>query len=313
MQTVNSPVSAMIAFRPLRIEDKPHYERFLFDGTEWGGEFSFANVYLWGKQQVAYLFDRPVLFSQFDRRCVYPFPMGEGHQREVLDAMMADASARGISFRLTGLRAQDRECLETLYPGRFRFHCDEGNFDYVYDIHDLADLKGKKYHQKRNHLHRFREACPDYRVEPLDESNLADAKQMVDAWYDTRRAESEGDEYYMEQTAMHRAFRHYRELALDGLLIRNGERVIAVTMASRLSADTMDVHFEKAAGDIQGAYAAVNCEFARYLREKYPEIRFLNREEDMGLEGLRKAKKSYYPHHMVYKCWATLGEEEYED
>ena len=71
----------------------------------------------------------------------------------------------------------------------------------------------------------------------------------------------------------------------------------------------MDVHFEKAREDVDGAYNAVNCEFARYLRLKYPQVRFLNREEDMGLEGLRKAKLSYQPHHMVEKFWAYNAED----
>jgi len=74
----------------------------------------------------------------------------------------------------------------------------------------------------------------------------------------------------------------------------------------------MDVHFEKARPDVDGAYAVINCEFARYIRQKHPYIRFLNREEDMGLEGLRKAKESYYPHHMTEKCWACLLEDGYD-
>ena len=302
-----------IEFRPFSPGDRALYESFLFDGRERGCEFSFANVYLWGKQQVAFLFGQALVFSQFDRRCVYPFPLGSGDKKGAIDALMADAEARGISFRLTGIRPEDRELLERLYPSKFRFHCDEGSFDYVYATEDLATLEGKKYHQKRTHLNRFREACPDYRVEALCENNLEEAKQMVDAWYEERGALSIGDDYYMERIAIHRAFRHFRGLELDGLLIRNGNDIVALTMGSRLSANTIDVHFEKARTDIPGAYAAINFEFARYIREKYPEIEFLDREEDMGIEGLRKAKRSYYPHHMVQKCWATLGEEEYED
>jgi hypothetical protein len=88
--------------------------------------------------------------------------------------------------------------------------------------------------------------------------------------------------------------------------------VLAVTLGSMLSENTLDVQFEKARWDVDGAYAAVNCEFAKYIREKMPQIEFLNREEDMGLEGLRKAKLSYNPHHMVEKQWACLLEDCYE-
>jgi hypothetical protein len=111
---------------------------------------------------------------------------------------------------------------------------------------------------------------------------------------------------------LEKALRDYRELEIEGLVLRGGGEILAFTLASRLSEDTFDVHFEKARGDIQGAYPAINCEFARYIREKYPEVRYLDREEDMGLEGLRRAKQSYYPHHMVKKYWACLLEEGYE-
>ena len=306
-------MAAMIDFRPFSACDKALYEGFLFDGRERGCEFSFANVYCWGKQQFAPMHGQLLFFSQFDRRCVYPYPLGEGDKRAAIDALIADAASRGISFRLTGIRPEDREELERLYPEKFLFHCDEGSFDYVYAIDDLADLPGKKYHPKRTHLNRFLEACPDYRVEVLCEENLADARQMVDEWYEERMKQSEGDDYYMERTAIHRALRHVSELGMEGLLLRHNGRVVAMTMGSRLSRDTIDVHFEKARADVPGAYAAINCEFARHIRAKYPEIRFLDREEDMGLEGLRRAKRSYHPHHMVQKCWATLGEEEYED
>ena len=88
--------------------------------------------------------------------------------------------------------------------------------------------------------------------------------------------------------------------------------MLALTLGSRLSRDTFDVQFEKARADAEGAYPMVNREFARYLRAKYPELRYLDREEDMGLEGLRRAKESYKPHHMVEKCWACLLEDGYE-
>jgi hypothetical protein len=85
---------------------------------------------------------------------------------------------------------------------------------------------------------------------------------------------------------------------------------MAFAMGSRLNGDTFDIHFEKALGASDGTYAAINRGFACYLREKYPELRWLNREDDMGIEGLRKAKLSYNPDHMVEKCWARLWEEE---
>ena len=305
-----------IEFRSFSLADKQTYERYLFaeeDGR--GCEFSFANLYLWGRQSFSEIGGQLLFFSQFDRRSVYPYPMGENtpeQKKKALDAIIDDAHSRGISCRITGLSASAREMLEALYPDRFCFHCDEGSFDYVYAIDDLADLAGKKYHAKRNHLNRFREAFPNAVARPIDDTLTPKVREFVKEWYETKRSENPNGDYHMEEIAIERALRDREMLGLDGLTVMDGDRILAMTFGSRLSHDTFDIHFEKACADVQGAYAAVNCEFARYLREKYPDVKFLDREEDMGIEGLRRAKKSYYPHHMVEKCWAHLLEEEYE-
>lgn len=309
MQTT---IFTKINFAPFTLQDKPLYERYLAKESGRGCEFSFANLYLWGRQSFTVLHGHIVLFSQFDRRSVYPYPLGEGDKRAVLDAIIADARERGIPCRLTGLSPAARAELEELYPGKFRFHADEGSFDYVYDIDDLAELKGKKYHAKRNHLNRFAETFPHYAVAPLCSENLPAVRQMLTRWYETRLAENPNADYHMEAAALEKALRDHLPLELEGLVLLDGEEVLAFTLASRLCDDTFDVHFEKARADVQGAYAAINCEFAHYIRRKYPSVRYLDREEDMGLEGLRRAKKSYYPHHQVEKCWACLLEDGYD-
>ena len=112
--------------------------------------------------------------------------------------------------------------------------------------------------------------------------------------------------------AAEKAMEQRNLLGLEGLLLRVDGKPVAMTMGSRLNPDTFDIHFEKALDIADGAYGAINNGFARYLREKYPDVAFLNREDDMGLEGLRKAKLSYNPHHMVEKSWACLLEDGYD-
>ena len=112
---------------------------------------------------------------------------------------------------------------------------------------------------------------------------------------------------------MARAFNHWEELNMEGIILMDNSEILAVTMGSRISPDTFDVHFEKAHENVSGAYMAVNCHFARYLRLKYPDTKYLNREDDVGLEGLRAAKLSYRPHHMIEKYWAYLQEYIHED
>ncbi len=302
----------MIYFKPIKTEHKELYRSYLMNGTERGCEYSFANLYLWGRQNAAILHDHLVLFSQFNRRSVYPYPAGAGDKKPVLDAIIADAKERGISCRITGLNEEARKTLETLYPNMFRFHSDRASFDYVYAIDDLADLPGRKYQKKRNHCNRFRADYPDYRVEPLHDRNLSLVQNMIDNWYETKLRENPESDFLMEQAALGKALHSYKALDMDGLVLFSGSEVLGITLGSPLSPNTFDIHFEKARGDVNGAYTIINYEFARYLREKHPDIRYLNREEDMGIEGLRTAKERYFPHHMVGKCWAHLMEADYE-
>ena len=302
----------MIQFERLIPERKAEYDKYLLSCGQRGCEYSFVNLYLWGRQTAAVVDGYLVLFSHFNGHSVYPFPVGQGDIRPVLDAVIADSRQRGIPCRFTSLNQADMELLEAFYPGKFRFRCDRNDFDYVYNIDDLADLKGRKFQQKRNHVNRFEATYPDWRSEPLNEATMEDAKTVIEHWFSYKQEHPEMD-MCLEKLALRRAFEQFQNLELEGLVLYAGGEPVAVTMGSRLSCDTFDVHFEKAREDIQGAYGAINRAFARHLREKYPELLYLNREDDLGLPGLRKAKLSYNPAFLVEKCWAYLAEEAYDD
>ena len=303
----------MIPFHRATIADKAPYEELLFSAPERGCEYSFANLFLWGRQEIAFLHGCVAFFSHFFGRTVYPYPIGSGDKRAVLEEIIADARERGIPCRITGMTEADRADLDAWFPGKFHSRAARDNFDYVYSIDALADLKGKKLQKKRNHFNRFQAARPDYRVESLSCENLARVQHMVNDWYVSRRKADPDGDYLLESLAMAKAFRHYDALNMEGLVLLDGNEILAMTMGSRMSHNTFDIHFEKAREDADGAYPAINCEFARHLRLKYPEIQYLNREDDIGLEGLRKAKLSYYPDHMVEKYKALLTEDMYED
>ena len=303
----------MIDFQRMSLVHKDAYEQLLMASGERGCEYSFANLFFWGRQNVAFRHGCALLFSHFYGRSVYPYPIGSGDRRAAIEEIMADAKERDIPCRISGLVETDRQELESWFPGQFHFQITRDNFDYVYEIDALADLRGKKLQSKRNYVNRFFADHPDHEAVPLTEELLPAAKEMVDAWYTRRRETDPLGDYLLENIAMARAFNHYSDLGLEGIALVEDGQILALTMGSQLSPDTFDIHFEKAREDVPGAYNAVNCQFARYLRLKYPEVRYLNREDDIGLEGLRTAKLSYRPHHMVEKCWAFLQEEIYED
>lgn len=201
----------------------------------------------------------------------YLWPVGEGDPKPALDAITQDAREEGQPLRLIALTQYHKNWLEANYPDRFAFEEARDGFDYLYDIDRLADLPGKKLHAKRNHIHRLDEAYPGWDWTPMTQADIAPCLAMDAAWH---------------QEAL------TREAAEGGLSTLDDEH------RALLTENVFDVHFERARGDIQGAYPAVNRSFARYIREKYPQVRYLDREDDMGLPGLRKAKESYYPDYL---------------
>jgi len=302
----------MINFQKLDPSQRETYNQILFSCPHRGCEYSFANLSLWGLQKVAFLHGCVAFFSHFYGRSVYPYPIGAGDRKAVIEEILRDAEERGLPCRITGITETDRAELESWFPGKFLVKATRNGSDYVYAIDDLADLKGRKYQKKRNHANRFRAEHPNYTVRPLTSCNMPMAQHMINDWYTARMREDPEGDYMLENIALAKACRCYDDLGMDGILLMDGDRVLAVTMGSRMAEDTFDIHFEKAREDVDGAYTVVNQEFARYLRLKYPAIAYLDREEDMGLEGLRKAKLSYHPHHMIDKYRAYVAEEIHE-
>lgn len=291
----------MIDFRPIELNDKTAYNACLYQGTPKGCEFSFGNLFMWGSQEITYVDNHALLYSRYDCHCFYPFPIGSGDKKAILDAIFADAKEREVCACLSGLNEANKETLEALYPNQFYFHADRSSYDYVYDINDLADLKGRKLHRKRNHLKHFKKNHPDYKVTPITMENMNHVRAFVSEWYNLKLEDNPDGDYHQEQAALEKAFTHYTDLAMEGLLLEENDIVLGFTMASQMYPDTLDVHFEKARGDIDGAYTTINSEFANYIRNNHPHIKYLNREEDLGIPGLRKAKLSYFPHHLVKK------------
>lgn len=303
----------MIAFRDPEIGDRQWVEeRFRASGNQ-GCEYSFSTLFLWSgayQQQVAPMDGFVLERLRGKLGAGYLFPAGSGPLEPVLSALEKDAAERGEPCRFFCVTPEQAERLEQLRPGQYAFQSDRDGWDYLYALDRLAGLGGKKLHGKRNHIRRFEESHPDWQVEQITMDNLAECAEMDLEWnrryrsLDAAGEEAEARTRLDERHAMSRAFAQYEALGMDGLLLRTGGKVVAFTMGSPISADTFDVHFEKAYGEIQGAYPMINREFARWLQANRPGVRWLNREDDMGLEGLRKSKESYYPDRMVEKSAA---------
>ncbi|MCD8342708.1 MAG: phosphatidylglycerol lysyltransferase domain-containing protein [Clostridiales bacterium] len=311
----------MIDFKRPTLEDRANFEPLLQACGFRSCEYSFTNLLTWAEA-----YDEGI--AQVDGFAVvwvgsngsYLWPSGLGDRKALLETLRQDSRARGVPFTLAGLTAEQCRELEGLYPGQFRFTNQEAAADYCYTVEKLSTLSGKKLHAKRNHIHRFEERYPNWHTEPLGEDNLAACQAIARDW-ETEEAEAGLEDWASDQgeRALTLALRNRAALGLDGMVLYDGggtdeagsptpDRAVAFCMGQPLGGDTYDVLFEKGYGEVQGAYAMINRQFARWVGETYPHIVYLNREDDLGEPNLRKAKRSYYPDLMVEKWSAQMTE-----
>ena len=231
----------------------------------------------------------------------YLWPAGEGDPRPALEALAAHAHGEGEPLRLIALTQYHKNWLEDCCPGRFCFVEARDGFDYLYAVDRLADLPGKKLHAKRNHIHRLDEAYPGWTWSWLTRADVEPCRQMDRLWLQQARQREEVQGLSTldgENRALDLALTHWQEVGLEGVVLRWQDQILGFSLGAPLTETIFDVHFERARADIQGAYPAVNRSFAQAVRQKYPHIRYLDREDDMGLPGLRKAKLSYRPDYL---------------
>lgn len=295
-----------LSFRALTIDDKAIYEKYLFSDITRGCELSFSNLICWGKHEICELSSLAVLLSSYGKYTFYPYPIGCGDALPVVEAILKDAKKRGITPIISSIPPEKLDDFLAVYGERVRIEGKLGTFDYVYHIDDLSTLSGKKYQKKRTHLNNFKKAHPSYKIEEITPKNIHRVRKMAEKWHEAKVAANPENDASYEMRALSLALDNFRALGLEGIMITDGDEIIAFSMGSPLSRDTFDVQFEKA---VPEAYAAINYEFANYIKEKHPEITYLDREEDMGVEGLRTAKSRYYPHHMTEKYRAFFTEE----
>lgn len=298
----------MIPFKPVELGDRAAIERYTMAAEAVNCDLAFANMYCWQfLYESAWAEVGEFLVIRFriggGPRLGYMQPVGPGDFTPILPELCEDAHAHGQRLRLIGLTDEGREQLRRACPGGFAFESDPALEDYVYDADDLRRLPGRRYQPKRNHINRFMTENPDFRYEELTPDRFEECMQLERIWRQEREGHEAGheDELNAEQRAMQRAFAHFDELGLRGGCIHAGGRLVAFTYGSALNRHTFDIHVEKADTSCDGAFTAINRLFAERLPEHFTRI---NREEDLGIEGLRRAKRSYHPLFLLHKFTA---------
>lgn len=267
---------------------------------------SFANIYLLRNKystKISRYKDFIIRkYSGKGARCGYTFPLGKGDVTKALAEIEKDAKECGERLQFAFVTEEQKEVLENAMPARFCYSSDAGDSDYIYLRSELASLSGKAFHKKKNHFSKFVRTYPDYKYYEIGACNIYDAQKVADAWY-YEHLQDEDASQLAEYKAIKEALDNFEELGLIGGIIYVNDSPCAMTIASKINENTVDVHFEKAVGEyaLNGGYAAINKLFS----EKLDGVTWLNREEDIGIEGLRKAKLSYRPKIMLKKYSAV--------
>ena len=288
----------MLEFRDIEISDRDWINSLLEQSDFMGCEYSFANNMAWRRlsdSKITRYKDFYIISAKHKDSFSATFPAGSGDYHDVISRLREYAGSIGMPLVITGVTEKTLPVFEREFPGEYTADCDPDNSDYIYLAKDLSELKGRKFHQKRNHLARFQQYNWEY--SPLTCKDFDECIAFSAMTYNNKNGYDDHSSI-VEQFAIHTFFSYFDELGLMGGVIRIDGKVCAFTIGERLNSNTVCVHIEKGNTDYQGIYAAINNEFVKRSCEN---VMYVNREEDLVIEGLRKAKRSYNPVFLLEK------------
>jgi len=302
-----------LEFQLPKPEDAQWAQPLLYAAGRMGCEFCFGNIFAWSLQYTTeiargdgFFFSRNTSHHTGHKAYCFPICVSRGCDERDVRALQGAVAllkedAQGKKLRLYGLETKDVTRLEAAFPGKFTFEPDRDYFDYIYLQADLACLAGKKYHSKRNHIAHFVKNQSGWSYREITPGDLDECLAMAGRW-EALHAGRDPAGLEQEARALHRAFAHYDDFGMRGGLVRLGGKLAAFTVGEPLNQTTFVTHFEKAYPDIPGAYQMINRCFAE---QTLAGFKYINREEDLGNEGLRRAKLSYHPAMLLEKFRAT--------
>lgn len=297
----------MFDFRKIQLSDKDRAKAALAVSNFRGCEYSFANNMAWHRLAdtvITFDGDFYICCSFYDGQPVFIFPAGvpldqQGRAKylDLFARLERFAAMDGHLLRVCSVTAENLEWLREEFPGA-EVQSYRGSADYIYDTESFTALAGKRFHGKRGHIKSFRQHdwyCREISSQDFDECALFAAGSYS------------ADDFSaaVEQYAIHTFFSDFEQLGLKGMALYCEGELAGFTIGEQLNSDTFVVHVEKARADIRGAYPTLANEFAKRYAAGY---RYINREEDMDIEGLRRSKMSYQPKFLLEKFTLTFPE-----
>lgn len=293
-----------LRFEPVTLESKELFDSYFQKERIFNSDFTFTNIFMWRKSyNIRYaVIDGMLCISSRhggEPRAVN-FPLGSGNIRTVIQKIIDDFESCGETPLIRLYSEEARKLFEDSFPDGFVITEDRNSFDYVYRTADLIELSGKKYHGKRNHVNKFKSEynweywhmTPDFGSRCMD---------MFSKWYSDKRDSVPGIDEQLE--AVSELISNWERLDITGGCLTVDSEMVAFSFGEPLcrANSVAVIHLEHANTDFKGSYAAMNREF---LKHEWSSFEFVNREEDMGLDGLRRAKRSYKPAYMTKKYTA---------
>jgi len=282
-------------FKPVTLEDKnifdKHYEKY----PPVHSDNVFTTIISWMDYSNYHYFIQEgnlIIYSKINNKIRFRPPSGK-RNKDLFDQVIKLAQKQNSDYPFGVIDLETKKWLEQNYQNLiFEEHRDY--FDYVYLASDLAELSGSSYSKIRNRLNKFKRNY-SFSTETVSDKNMDDVGEFLDRWCLWKDCGSDPI-LENERKAILFSMSHFFDLGLSGLVMCINDKIEALSVYEKMNPETAIIHYEKASPDFDGIYKAINQETAKILQKFF---RFLNRESDMGISGLRKAKISYRPHKMI--------------
>ena len=299
-------MSDILIPKPITLESKELIDSFFKQKCTLSSEFTFTNLFMWQKSYNMHYAVPEGMLTIIPRHGNGPlsatYPVGKGDTKAAVRKILEYFEHIGETPLIRLYNDISRYQLEQDFPDTFIFTEDVNSHDYVYRTSDLINLSGNKYHSKRNHVNRFKSSY-NYEYHRMTPDYKDRCMEMFKGWVDSKKDSVPGiDEQF---DAVSTLLNNWEKLDITGGCLTVDGEMVAFSFGEQLCADgsMAVIHLEHANTDYNGSFAAMNQQF---LEHEWSSFEFVNREEDMGLEGLRKAKESYRPVFMVKKYVATI-------
>lgn len=294
-----------VQWKAIKLENKDLIENYYGLEQSRNCEATFANNLLWSPYynvEFTIIKDMLIFKEVKEKGFCLTFPIGKGDLSAAMDFITAYFEQEKTPFCLYLVTKEQFHRLEEIFPHKYQIELQRDKADYIYETEKLITLSGKKLHSKRNHINKFKQENALWNYEAITEDNRRECYEMARKWRILNGAD-EDDEKSEELCVTVNALNLLQELDLKGGALRVNGEIVAFTIGEEGTKDTFIVHIEKAFADIQGAYPMINQQFVEHVASSY---QYINREEDTGSEGLRKAKMSYRPIFLEEKGVVTL-------